>query len=300
MSTSSSTGPPKAPTTTTTTTTPTSTTTPNNMNPSSPTSSSSPSPSPRWLTHSHSHSQSPSQPASPSTATSPAAATASPPTLSPTLPTPQTTRHVSDARAAVVASIGNMLDSELQSRAAILHANAAALERQERDVVRATDGLRRETQKLKAEADKAARKVKELGNVQNWAEVLERGFLVLEETVRLANGGGETDDEGGSECSCSCSECGGGDDGSGEEEEEEEERLGGEGDGVRVGDGDGDGDGGKGSGKGVKSFENDAVRKLRTMDLNSMSEASRSLMSILEASSSTGRAKSSGTTMSTG
>ncbi|PTB64392.1 hypothetical protein BBK36DRAFT_1100191, partial [Trichoderma citrinoviride] len=114
----------------------------------------------------------------------------------PTLPSPQTSRHVSDARAAVVASIGNMLDSELQSRAALLHANAAALEKQERDVVRATDGLRRETQKLKAEADKAARKVKELGNVQNWAEVLERGFLVLEETVRLANGGGgETDEE---------------------------------------------------------------------------------------------------------
>ncbi|KAH0499097.1 hypothetical protein TgHK011_006313 [Trichoderma gracile] len=265
MSTSSSTDLPKAPPPTTTT----STTTPNNMNPSSPTSSSSPSPSPRWLTNSHS--QSPSQPSSPSTATSPAAATASPPTLSPTLPTPQTTRHVSDARAAVVASIGNMLDSELQSRAAILHANAAALERQERDVVRATDGLRRETQKLKAEADKAARKVKELGNVQNWAEVLERGFLVLEETVR-------------------------GDEGS-DEEEDEEERLGGEGVGVRVGD---DDDGGKGSGKGVKSFENDAVRKLRTMDLNGMSEASRSLMSILEASSSTGRAKSSGTTMSTG
>lgn len=185
-----------------------------------------------------------------------------------------------------------MLDAELPSRAAVLHANAAALERQERDVVRATDGLRRETQKLRAEADKAARKVKELGNVQNWAEVLERGFLVLEETVRLANGGDEDEDGGGSECSCSCSECGG--DGS-DGEEEEEERLGGEGDGNGGG-----GDGGKGSGKGVDRFENDAVRKLRTMDLNSMSEASRSLMSILEASSSTGRAKSSGTTMATG
>jgi hypothetical protein len=199
-----------------------------------------------------------------------------------------------------------MLDAELQSRAGILHANAAALERQQRDVVRATDGLRKETQKLKAEADKAARKVKELGNVQNWAEVLERGFLVLEETVRLANGGGgggeTTDGEDGSECSCSCSECGGGNDGSDggeeEEEEEEEQRLGGEGV-CGGGGGDDDGDGGKGSGKGVKSFENDAVRKLRTMDLNSMSEASRSLMSILEASSSTGRATSSGATMST-
>ncbi|TFB06233.1 hypothetical protein CCMA1212_001970 [Trichoderma ghanense] len=291
MSASSSTGPPKAPQTTTSTTTPNPSS--SSSSPSSPSSSSSPSstsaPSPRWLTHSH------SQPSS--VTTSPAAATASPP-ISPTLPTPSASRHVSDARAAVVASMGNMLDAELQSRAGILHANAAALEKQERDVVRATDSLRKETQKLKTEADKAARKVKELGNVQNWAEVLERGFLVLEETVRLANGGGETTDEDGegSECSCSCSECGGeeeeDDDGS-DGEDEEEERLGGE--------GDGDGDGGsKGNGKGVRSFENDAVRRLRTMDLNSMSDASRSLMSILEASSSTGRAKSSGATVSTG
>ena len=63
---------------------------------------------------------------------------------------------------------------------------------------RATDGLRRENVKLAREADAAARKLKELGNVQNWAEVLERDFLVLEETVRLAN----------SDRSCSCSECG--------------------------------------------------------------------------------------------
>ncbi|KAL6858409.1 hypothetical protein J3F83DRAFT_717815 [Trichoderma novae-zelandiae] len=256
---SSSTGLRKAPTTATT----------NMPNPSSSSSPSSSSPSPRRLTHSQSQpsssssssAASPPPPsasasasaAAPSVATSPAAATASP-ALQPTLPSPHAERHVAEARAAVVASIGNMLDAELQSRAAVLHANAAALERQERDVARATDGLRRDTQRLRAEADKAARRVKELGNVQNWAEVLERGFLVLEETVRLANGGGETDGEGS-----------------------------------------------KGIGNGVRGVENDAVRRLRTMDLNSMSDASRSLMNILEASSSTGRTKGSGTTtISTG
>lgn len=119
------------------------------------------------------------------------------------LPSAETQRHVAEARAAVVASMGNMLDRELQTRATMLHDNAAALAKQERDVQRATEGLRREREKLAKEADAAARKVKELGNVQNWAEVLERGFLVLEETVRLANGGS---DDGS--CSCSCSECG--------------------------------------------------------------------------------------------
>lgn len=128
------------------------------------------------------------------------------PTLHHTLPSAETQRHVAEARAAVVASMGNLLDSELQSRAEILHESAAALDRQERDVLRATERLRREREKLAREAGGAARKVKELGNVQNWAEVLERGFLVLEETVRLANKEGSASGS----ASCSCSECGSG------------------------------------------------------------------------------------------
>ncbi|KAK5997984.1 hypothetical protein PT974_00353 [Cladobotryum mycophilum] len=107
--------------------------------------------------------------------------------LQPTLPSAETQRHIAQARAAVVASMGNMLDSELQSRAQMLHDNAGALGRQERDVLRATEGLRRETDRLAREADGAAKKLKEVGNVQNWAEVLERGFLVLEETVSVGD-----------------------------------------------------------------------------------------------------------------
>lgn len=137
-------------------------------------------------------------------------ATALPP-LHETLPSPQTQRQIAEARAAVVASIGNLVDSELQSRATILHENAAALEKQEADVVRATEGLRREREKLVKEADSAARGLKEIGNVQNWAEVLERQFLVLEETVRLANGG-DSDSGSGSGSECSCSDCGRDDD----------------------------------------------------------------------------------------
>ncbi|KAJ0331058.1 hypothetical protein COL5a_002591 [Colletotrichum fioriniae] len=79
-----------------------------------------------------------------------------------------------------------MLDGELQTRARMLHANAAALDKQERDVVRATEALRKENDKLAKFSGDAARRVKELGNVQNWAEVLERDFLVLEETLRLS------------------------------------------------------------------------------------------------------------------
>lgn len=106
----------------------------------------------------------------------------------------------------------NMLDSELQWRASTLHANAAVLTKQANDVQRATDGLRREREKLEREADLAVKRFKEIGNVQNWAEVIERDFLVLEETVRLANGGDDDDeDRSTSGGSCSCSECGNGD-----------------------------------------------------------------------------------------
>lgn len=86
-------------------------------------------------------------------------------------------------------NIGNQHFSALQSRAQNLHANTAQLDKQQKDVVKATEGLKKETEKLRKWADEGQRMVKELGNVQNWAEMLERDFLVLGETIRLANGG---------------------------------------------------------------------------------------------------------------
>jgi hypothetical protein len=85
-----------------------------------------------------------------------------------------------------MSSIGSSLDSNLQSRAQNLHANSAALEKQQKELIKETEGLRKGSEKLRKLADEGARKVKELGNVQNWAEMLERDFLVLEETLRLA------------------------------------------------------------------------------------------------------------------
>lgn len=222
-----------------------------------------------------------------------------PPQLLETLPSAETQRHIAEARAAIVASIGNMLDTELQGRAEMLHANASALDKQERGVRAATDGLRREREKLAREADTAARKLKEVGNVQNWAEVLERGFLVLEETVRLAtrddddgadgysrSWSGSGSRSGGSECSCS--DCGRTLDGrlgdvAGEDDDIEEGRGGGGG-GGRDGQGKMDVDGevlDKGKGR-----EEDAVM----MDgVEAMSDASQSLFDG-ESSSASGTA----------
>lgn len=124
--------------------------------------------------------------------------------LNPNMPSRESQLHVAEARAALVASMSNMLDSELQSRALVLHANATVLSRQEQDVARATEALRKENDKLAKVAKDAGRKIKELGNVQNWAEVLERDFLVLEETMRLVRNGGADSDDGDS-----CSDCSG-------------------------------------------------------------------------------------------
>ena len=65
-------------------------------------------------------------------------------------------------------------------------------------MVRATGALAAETGKLGREAEVAGKNVKMLGNVQNWAEVLEREFLVLEETVRIVREG---------ECDSGCCSC---------------------------------------------------------------------------------------------
>lgn len=105
------------------------------------------------------------------------------------LPTSSQQAQIAQARTALVASIGNALDTELQTRASLLHANQAAIEKQERDVERALRDLRKEDDKLLKVLNEGSRKVKELGDVQNWAERLERDFLVLEETMRLVNRG---------------------------------------------------------------------------------------------------------------
>lgn len=126
------------------------------------------------------------------------------------LPTATQQAQTAQARAALVASLGNALDTELQSRAALLHGGAAAIARQERDVHRALEELRREDDRLLKVLGAGSRRVKELGDVQNWAERLERDFLVLEETVRLVEGRRGSGSGSGSEGSWSGSESGSG------------------------------------------------------------------------------------------
>ena len=104
-----------------------------------------------------------------------------------TSPTPQQT---AEARAAFLASLnstGASVSAALQTRAQDIHNNAAAISEQEKQLKRETDALGNDSKKYEKVAEDGAKKLKELGDVQNWAEMLEKDLLVLEETVRIAD-----------------------------------------------------------------------------------------------------------------
>lgn len=109
-------------------------------------------------------------------------------------------RAQAEARAAVLASLasaGSNYDSQFQRRATDLHKNEAAISKQEAEVKKQTAALAKESVKWQKELDKATQGLKGFGDMQNWAEMIERDFLVLEETLRLAEGGTELESASG-------------------------------------------------------------------------------------------------------
>ena len=124
-----------------------------------------------------------------------------PPSPSQSDPPPPDPRRTAEAKAAFTAhltAIGNSHISALESRVSDIHGNSKAISKQEDDLARSTKKLAEETRKHQKMANDAAGKLKELGDIQNWAEVLERDLLVLEETMRMGEGeesGWETEEE---------------------------------------------------------------------------------------------------------
>jgi len=104
----------------------------------------------------------------------------------------ETARHKAEARAAVTASlsaVGASLDHEMRSRTADLHGNAAAISKQERELARQTAAAAKQSAEWDKLLQSGTKKLNEVGDIQNWAELLERDLLVLEETVRLVDEG---------------------------------------------------------------------------------------------------------------
>ncbi|KAJ4353115.1 hypothetical protein N0V95_003649 [Ascochyta clinopodiicola] len=93
----------------------------------------------------------------------------------------------STAVLASLSSIGTSIDADLRTRTADLHANSAAIAKQEKELAKQTAALKKESDKWQKLGDTSTKKLNEIGDVQNWAEMLERDLLVLEETLRLAD-----------------------------------------------------------------------------------------------------------------
>ncbi|CAI7584835.1 unnamed protein product [Penicillium bialowiezense] len=84
---------------------------------------------------------------------------------------------------ATLHSVGTNLEAPLRDRAANIQSNAAALEQQEADLAENTARLARQNQQWAGLADETRDGLKEIGDVQNWAEMLERDLLALEDMM---------------------------------------------------------------------------------------------------------------------
>ncbi|KAM5447448.1 hypothetical protein MaudCBS49596_005959 [Microsporum audouinii] len=97
--------------------------------------------------------------------------------------------ETTEARAAFTASlksVGTNLDADLRTRAGTLHDNAAIIEKQQEDLKQTTQEVSKQSKELEKLLDQGQNGLKEVGDLQNFAEVMERDLLVLEETLRLA------------------------------------------------------------------------------------------------------------------
>ncbi|TID24255.1 hypothetical protein E2P81_ATG02558 [Venturia nashicola] len=113
------------------------------------------------------------------------------PNMSPSQSAEDDARRTAEARTAVTAtlsSVGSAYDIDLQRRAADLHANSKVIEKQERELINQTAGLAKQSAQWEKMISKSTKQLNEIGDVQNWAEVMERDLLRIEETLRLVEG----------------------------------------------------------------------------------------------------------------
>ncbi|KAJ5984269.1 hypothetical protein N7481_006368 [Penicillium waksmanii] len=91
---------------------------------------------------------------------------------------------------ATLHSVGTNLEAPLLDRATTITSNAAALQRQENELAETTARLARQNAQWAGLADETRDGLKEIGDVQNWAEMIERDLLVLEDMMDDVEGGG--------------------------------------------------------------------------------------------------------------
>ncbi|KAJ5796065.1 transcriptional regulator family: GCN5-like 1 [Penicillium psychrosexuale] len=121
------------------------------------------------------------------------------PTADPANPTAdQQQKEALAAFTATLHSVGTNLEAPLRDRAANIQSNAVVLERQEAELAENTQRLARQNQQWVGFADETRDGLKEIGDVQNWAEMIERDLLALEDMMDVVESGhGEHGSEDG-------------------------------------------------------------------------------------------------------
>ncbi|KAL3449767.1 hypothetical protein BJX65DRAFT_30078 [Aspergillus insuetus] len=117
------------------------------------------------------------------------------PSSAPQTSDPKQTAEAKSAFTASLHSLGANYTTELVERAKVLHSNQGALSAQEETLAKTTEALRKQNDSWEGMAEEARKGLKEIGDVQNWAEVIERELLVLEETLRIAEEEEEREEE---------------------------------------------------------------------------------------------------------
>lgn len=86
-----------------------------------------------------------------------------------------------------IRNLGTAVDMELRDRIVTIHGNAVALDNQSKALGNKTNQLVKTTKQWSGMADGARGKLKEIGDIQNWAEVIEHDLLLIEETLRIVH-----------------------------------------------------------------------------------------------------------------
>lgn len=84
-------------------------------------------------------------------------------------------------------TVGKSVEEPLKNRMIEIHDNDKLIAQQRSKLQKQTGNLQKTTKQLEQLANSALNKVKEAGDVQNWAEMLDQDIRVLEQTVKLKN-----------------------------------------------------------------------------------------------------------------
>ncbi|KAF8252422.1 hypothetical protein K440DRAFT_645953 [Wilcoxina mikolae CBS 423.85] len=91
-------------------------------------------------------------------------------------------------------NLGSTVDVDLRDRISTIHSNAATLDNQSKQLRNKTNQLAKTTKQWGGMADSARGKLKEVGDIQNWAEMIEHDLLLIEETLRIVHEEDDYDD----------------------------------------------------------------------------------------------------------